>query len=235
MERVAFLIEDTGQRVRCLLNPESIEVRRTAGVHTRSSRLGPMATQGLTDDPLLVTGGGATELRLLLLFDLAVEGVDPSVADVRLLTRPLWDLAEGSPPAVRFIWGKSWNVPAVVLAASERLEQFDVGGAPRRSWLSLRLRRISEAKRNRDSGRKPLAPQELAKVARARGGGLRTVARELRGDGSGRSGERLDQMAQSHFGDPSFWRLIASTNNISNPLDLPAGADLSLSDSGGER
>ena len=28
MERVAFLVEDTGERIPCLLNPESLVVRR---------------------------------------------------------------------------------------------------------------------------------------------------------------------------------------------------------------
>ena len=37
MERAAFLIEDTNQRLECLLNPESLVVRRVAGVRDRLS------------------------------------------------------------------------------------------------------------------------------------------------------------------------------------------------------
>ncbi len=37
MERVAFLIEETGERIGCLLNPDSLVIRRSAGVQPRRS------------------------------------------------------------------------------------------------------------------------------------------------------------------------------------------------------
>ena len=43
---------------------------------------------------------------------------------------------------VRLVWGKSWNVPAVVVAVAERFERFDASGSPQRSWLRLRLLRV---------------------------------------------------------------------------------------------
>lgn len=36
MERVAFLIEPTGERLGCLLNPESVILRRAAGLQPRA-------------------------------------------------------------------------------------------------------------------------------------------------------------------------------------------------------
>jgi len=36
MERVAFLVEASGKRIECMLNPESVVIRRQAGVSTRS-------------------------------------------------------------------------------------------------------------------------------------------------------------------------------------------------------
>jgi hypothetical protein len=62
MERVAFLIEETGERIVCLLNPESVVVRRTAGVRPRRSIGGSLAGSELADDALLFTGGGTTEM-----------------------------------------------------------------------------------------------------------------------------------------------------------------------------
>ena len=59
------------------------------------------------------------------------------------------------------------------------------------------------------------------------------VLREMRGDGSGKAGERLDQVAQAQYGDPAYWRLVASFNGISRPLDVPAGAAVRLPDAGG--
>lgn len=151
MERVAFLIEETNERLRCLLNPETLVLRRTAGVRPRQSATGQVTGTGLTDDPLLYTGGGRTELDLDLLFDVTLPGSSVTSADVRDLTSPLWRLAEnnqatagyGRPPLVRLIWGKSWNIPGIVVAVAERLEFFTPSGVPQRSWLRLRLLRMA--------------------------------------------------------------------------------------------
>lgn len=150
MERVAFLVEETNERLRCLLNPETLVLRRTAGVRPRQSAAGQVTGIGLADDPLLYTGGGRTELDLDLLFDVTLPGSSVTSEDVRDLTAPLWRLAEnsqaaagaGRPPLVRLIWGKSWNIPGIVVAVAERLEFFTAAGAPRRSWLRLRLLRV---------------------------------------------------------------------------------------------
>ena len=227
MERVAFLVEDSGERIHCLLNPNSLEIRRLAGVQRRSSLRGPLVTEGLADDPVLTTGGGSTEVDLQLLFDLAAEGADEKTSDVRQLTGPLWRMSEGQPPLVRFVWGKSWNMPAVVVAASERLEHFGAGGSPRRSWLSLRLLRVEESVERYDAKRRAPRPQQLTR--RARSGDAAVVRiRELPGDGSGRAGERLDQVAQEQYGDPAYWRLLASANDLADPLNVPVGTRLRL-------
>ncbi len=152
MERVAFLIEETGERIGCLLNPDSLVIRRSAGVQPRRSAGGQLSGSGLGDDPLLYTGGGKTELEIDLLFDVSLADSSITTDDVRDLTRPLANLAENSgdrdnyirPPLVRFVWGKSWNVPGIVAAVAERFEQFSAGGAPQRSWLRMRLLRVSD-------------------------------------------------------------------------------------------
>jgi len=150
VERVAFLVEETNERLRCLLNPETLVLRRTAGVRPRQSSAGQVTGVGLADDPLLYTGGGRTEMDLDLLFDVTLPGSSVTSEDVRDLTAPLWQLAENSqatsgasrPPLVRLIWGKSWNIPGIVVTVAERLEYFTAAGVPRRSWLRLRLLRV---------------------------------------------------------------------------------------------
>jgi hypothetical protein len=154
MERIAFLIEATGSRITCQLNPESFVIRRTVGAQPRRSLTGQISGAGLTDEPLLLTGGGRTELEFELLFDVSLVESGQAVENVRDLTQPLWNLAENAatpagyrqPPIARFIWGKSWNVPGVVTAIAERLEQFTPSGAPQRSWLHLKFVRINEPK-----------------------------------------------------------------------------------------
>src|SRR6187200_128066 len=121
MERACFLLEETGQRLSCLLNPDSLVVRRVAGVRTRRSIGGRLTGAGLSDDPVLFTGGGTTHLELDLLFDTQLDGSSVVTTDVQDLTRPLWELAENVASVdgaarlrtVRLVWGKSWNVPAV--------------------------------------------------------------------------------------------------------------------------
>ena len=94
MEKAVLLIEHSGEHLRCLLNPEHLELRRHAGVVSRRSLGGAMAGASLSDDPLLYVGGGRTEFTLDLLFDvsLAVRGSNSApLDDVRELTGPLWD------------------------------------------------------------------------------------------------------------------------------------------------
>ncbi len=161
MERVAFIVERTGERIDCLLNPDTVVVRRSAGLRTRRTAGGLVTGTRLADDPLLATGGGRTEIELELLFDATIAGEEalPS-GNVQDLTRRLWDLSEnafgddeyGVPRLVRFVWGKTWNVPALVAAVAERFEQFTTTGVPERSWLHLRLARVGE----------PIVPQAEA-------------------------------------------------------------------------
>ena len=151
MERVTFLVADTGSRISCLLNPEKLVRRRLAGLRTAVSGSGVLAGPAASDDVLISTGGGRTELDLELLFDVELtpaQAAPAAAVDVRDLTKPLWDLAENGPTrtgpaAVRFCWGL-WNVLCVVTAVAEQLERFDASGTPGRSWLTMRLVRVPD-------------------------------------------------------------------------------------------
>lgn len=243
MERVAFLVESTGERIDCLLNPETLSVGRSAGVRPRGTGGGPMVGAGRADDPLLLTGGGHTELQLDLLFD--VDFVEPGIAppDVRALTRPLWMLAENSatergsvrPPKVRLVWGKAWNVPGIVAAVAERFDAFGADGVPRRSWLRMKLLRVTESAAD-------AADEFAARLAAATpppppgpgdaGPEEKSVgAIAAIGDGSpepGFSGVRFDLVATDALGSPFLWRRLAEHNRLTNPLDVPPGTVLSV-------
>jgi hypothetical protein len=237
MERVAFLIESEGLRLGALLNPETLEVRRVAGVRQRRALGGPLTGVGLADDPLLFTGGGTTELKLELLFDVTLAGSTVATEDVRELTRPLWRLAEnahveggyGRPPLVRFVWGKSWNVPGVVAAVAERLEHFTPTGAPRRSLLSLRLLRVEEdLARGEESPRVPSEGLEAEQVAAALPPESFDAHVLLGGGPESGSGQRLDELAWERYREPSLWRLIAALNGVEDPMHVAPGTRLRL-------
>jgi len=238
MERVTFLIEATGERIPCLLNPASILQARQAGVAPQRSLSGLFTGANHGDDPLLFTGGGTTELQLELLFDVSMITQPREVTDVRELTAPLWRLAENAegtrgrarPPAARFLWGTSWNIPGVVAAVAERLEQFTAEGLPRRSWMRIRWLRVAEAAPPPPAVGAALPEHELIEEAAVEdvegvelhemtGGGHETD--EVRAPG-----ERLDEVADEAYGDPSLWRLLAAYNSIVDPLRIAAGTML---------
>ncbi|WP_433533738.1 hypothetical protein ACQPZK_16150 [Micromonospora sp. CA-249363] len=233
MERVAFLIDTTGERVDCLLNPETVQVTRLAGVRHRGAGGAQLTGSGLADDPLIFTGGGRTELVLDLLFDVDFVQAQVRPADVRLLTRPLWMLAENSaaehgwlrPPLVRLVWGKTWNVPGVIVAVAERFDAFTGTGSPRRSWLRLKLVRAAETADQAQAG----FAEELAAASTpaAAPGGAVVAA----GDGAtepGHAGVRFDLLANDALGSPLRWRLLAEHNRITDPLAVPAGTTLAI-------
>jgi Contractile injection system tube protein len=235
MERIAFLVESTGERIGALLNPESLVVRRRAGVGPRRAAGGQLAGAGLADDPLLYTGGGRTELDLELLFDVDLARPTLDVDDVRELTGPLWQLAEngaeeryGRPALVRFVWGKSWNVRGIVGAVAERLERFTAAGTARRSWLSLRLLRVAEGPVTRAS-EAPTPPPAAQLDAAAQAPPDVPVAHEVLGaGGEGGVGESLYDLAFAYYGNPGLWRLIAGFNGITDPLRVPPGTVLRI-------
>jgi hypothetical protein len=245
MERAAFLIEETGERISCMLNPDNVTLRRRAGIRTRDSLNGPLAASGLGDDPLLFTGGGSTELQLDLLFDTSIAGSSVETEDVRELTSALWAFAEnsagedelyGRPQLVRFVWGKHWNVPGIVASVAERLEYFSDGGAPRRSWLRMRLLRVAEPLAGVDSAatfteipplpgpEQLLIPPEDMLVHETVGGGSMSADDEP----DNVSGERPDELAYRYLGDPGAWRWVVAPGGIDDPLHVPPGTTLRI-------
>ena len=310
MERVTFLVERTGERIPCLLNPEMLEVRRSAGLVRRRGAGGGVIGNPRTDDPLVATGGGVTEYELRLLFDVDLlagqsdaGGIAPPAAavpaptsaatgtfagleeatgdgeapageagtdepateepigeietsdvtgdevpatppttapessiDVRTLTQPLWALAENgepiagslAPQRVRFVWGRSWNVPGVVVAVAERLECFDPQGVPKRSWLSLLMRRVEEQLESGAAPAPPTSPQfEISQP---------DTSGETSGDDSvivpvddeGTALTPLYLVAAERYGDPRYDRAIAEYNGLDDLLELDEGQPIRL-------
>ncbi|NIM94250.1 MAG: hypothetical protein GTO18_11135 [Anaerolineales bacterium] len=233
MERVAFLVEETNERLECLLNPESLEIRRVAGVRSRTSAGGKLTGVGIPDDPILYTGGGRSELKLDLLFDVNLSGSTIASDDVRDLTAPLWNLAEnaqteggyGRPPMVRLVWGKSWNIPGIVAAVAERLEHFTSSGAPQRSWLRMKFIQVRElvtrpSRESRLMGNGSVSLEELQSISES--------SRDQIQVHEFSSVERLDEIAFHRYGSSAFWRLIAELNGIDNPMDVSPGTLLNM-------
>jgi hypothetical protein len=232
VERIVFLVEETGERVSCLLNPETVSIRRWSGVTELPFELSPLNANVLSDDPVALTGGGRTEIELDLLFDVDLEPSKPPVEDIRILTIPLWRLTENAVrvesltcvPTVWILWGREWSILCVIEAIAERFDNIGPTGAPRRSWISLRARRVSDVTMTLDAGTagvpttKPLAAPDAPIAVTATGDG-RVVG--------GFEGVRLDLVAAQLLGDPAQWRAISEANGIEDPMRVAAGTVLS--------
>jgi hypothetical protein len=241
MERVALLVEDTQESVRCLLNPDSLVIRRWSGVRPRTFEGNRLAGSRHRDDPLLFVGGGWTEMDIDLLFDVELAGSNLETKDVRDLTGPLRRLAENPeepqpgarPSVVRFLWGRAWNEPCIVLAIAERLERFTAEGVPRRSWVSLRMRRVVEFVEPQPSEPgvpdsivwpKPgdEIPEELIQVRELppRPETLEATP-ALEEEAEPQQFDRPDLLSVELYGTPFLWRLFAYFGPVDDPLRLP--------------
>lgn len=243
MQRVAFLIDETGQRIGCLLNPNSVVVSRSAGVRTRTAAAGQLTGSTLMDDPLVFTGGGRTELDLELLFDITLSDRTAELySDVRELTRPLVMLAENTerargvrrPPLVRFMWGTAWNFPGIIVAAAERLEHFDAEGVPRRSWVTLKLSRVADPTEELFREFPDPPPPGTTVDLDAEPAGVVTTSGDG-GEAGGFAGVRPDLVAAQALGNPLSWRLIAVYNDLDDPLRVPPGTVLRIPPAGAAR
>ncbi|SEN41085.1 hypothetical protein [Nitrosomonas marina] len=239
MERVTFLVEDSNDRLSCLLNPETVVMRRTTGVRPRESLSGLISADRSGDNPLLFTGAGTTTIELDLVFDVTIPGSSIVSQNVRDLTQPIWNLAENHqrsdrvhrPAVCRFIWGKSWNIPGVISAIAEKLESFSPQGIPRRSWLRLRLIRMQEqpASSLLESEMWPAEEQQTAGIAieqlnlpettEFQNEDLFSEMSDTQLELPENANERIDLSAFHQTGDPYQWRELAQRYNLSDPLE----------------
>jgi hypothetical protein len=126
---------------------------------------------------------------------------------------------------VRFVWGKSWNIPGVVVAVAERLERFTVAGAAQRSWLRMRLLRVSEAA----ALQTPVAPEINVEDM-----SVETLPEDIQVADEDVTpheyiaGERLDEIAFRYYGNSALWRVIAAFNGIIDPNNIPPGQILRI-------
>ncbi len=227
MDRIVFLVEETKEQVPCLLNPETVTIRRWSGISEVALDQAPLSQNTSSDTPITLTGGGRTELDLDLLFDVDLTPPATPCDDVRLLTIPLWRLTENAVqvgdlrciPTVWILWGRQWSVRCVIESIAERFELIGPNGAPRRSWVSLRARRVSDATRTPEAAdahvptTKPLPSRDAPTAVVASGDG----------GGGGYWGARPDLLATELTGDPARWREVCEANAIDDPLGIPAG------------
>lgn len=207
----AYLEPERGAPIPCLFNPAKFTV-------TKANRWIADRVPGRDTPELYFAGGGAATLELHLAFDTTDVGRPVTTHTRRLLglmeidaTLPGHDpkTGRGRPPWVRFHWGDYHSFKAVVEELTVDLTYFATDGTPLRADADLTLRQLASevptARQNPTSGTPE--PQSVHRV---------------------RSGETLDRIAASHYGDAQRWREIAAANPGVDPIKLVPGTMLTL-------
>lgn len=195
-----------GISIACMFNPFEYTVTKTNTYkQERSNR---------SDVPgFEFEKAGPQALKLSLVFDTFEEG-----EDVSRETNKLWKLMESKtrregnrnkkvpPPEVAFEWGV-FRFVAVITTMMQKFTLFKSDGTPVRADVQVTFTQHKDLEdypnQNPTSG----------------GGDIQRVWRVIAGD-------RLDTIAYEVYGDAAKWRMIATYNNIVNPLKLQAGQQL---------
>jgi nucleoid-associated protein YgaU len=194
------------QSIVCHFNPDTFSLDRTINWNAASK------TGGDYPD-LAFSGGQAGDLTMTLLFDTTNTGDDVRNAYAALVTMSKVDQSKkdaktdkGEPPRCRFEWGKFLTFEAVITKLGEKFLMFKADGTPLRAEVTVTFKQVAEATR----GQNPTTRTESRKI---------WVVHE---------GQTLDWIAYQEYGDSSYWRHIAETNNLADPLALTPGQVLKL-------
>jgi hypothetical protein len=203
-------LDDPLHRVTCLFNPSEISFSKSAQWQPN-----PAKHEEDTPEPTF-SGGQPARLSMQLFFDTTRDG-----SDVRLHTDKLVEFTLINPKVLSraprpsycmFLWGGESAATAktyfigYIPQVDIKFSLFLSDGTPVRADVSLSFIAIP----------KKLGPQNP--TSRSVG---RTVWQVM-------EGHTLDAIAHQTYGHPGYWRFIAETNNLDDPLALRSGQMLRL-------
>jgi len=189
---------------------ETIKVLYNPSEITMTIPGGRLEEYGLATTKELVT------LSLNLFFDTTLtkyppENVQKYTKKIVSLTQPRIGQDKKRPPRCQLIWGTISGNSSVLLAdcfletVTKKLTHFLEDGTPVRATLDCSFKEWKE-------------PNKQKKIENPIDDPVRIVKR----------GETLSSIANEEFGDPSLWRIIADTNRLVNPRQLPPGTVLTI-------
>lgn len=137
----------------------------------------------------------------------AQSGANLSVEDrlAQIRTFVLIDRELHAPPVCQFTWNNV-QFQGVVTSLREKYSLFDPSGNILRARVTLTLKQYASVEKQAAA-----TPQRSPDHTR-----VRVV----------RAGDTITQIANEAYGDPRFWKLIASTNGIARPRFLVVGQAL---------
>jgi nucleoid-associated protein YgaU len=201
-----FRVSDPSIRVVCQFNPEDFSI-------TKSVKWISQTANGKNVGDPEFAGGEAQDLKVKLLFDSTDTGQDVRKKFSELLKMAEIDVSKANiktrksePPECKFQWGSYLSFTGVIKSVEQNFVLFKSDGTPLRAWVNVTF---SETPRKQAS-QNPTTRTESRKI---------WIVRE---------GETLDWIAYREYGSPAYWRHIAETNALDNPLDLVPGQALKL-------
>jgi LysM repeat protein len=209
----AFLEFETGTKIPCMFNPESLAFTRA------NEWLPGTAAPGKGVGTAAYTGATPGSMSLNLLFDTTDDGTSVTNYTGALLKKMEIDpnlpgakeeSANGRPETVIFHWGKQLHTPPMAIQSmTVNFTYFSSKGVPLRAKVDITLLQFKDADvfgpQNPTSGTP--RPHRVHRV---------------------QPGETLDRISARYYGDPTRWRALASANNVEDPLTVRPGSLLSL-------
>lgn len=199
-------VSDSSKSVTCHFNPDTFSLDRTVKWNVNTSIGGDVSNVSFA-------GGEPIDMSLTLLFDTTDTG-----SDVRTAYAVLIDLSEidqtktdaktqkGEPHLCRFEWGLFLTFTAVITKVAQKFTMFKADGTPLRAEVTVTLKQVPET----TGAQNPTTRVEPRKI---------WIVHE---------GQTLNWIAYKEYGNPVYWRHIAETNNLDDPLDLKPGQVLKL-------
>lgn len=218
-QRLDSNLKATGQRLYAQFNPTELEFQKQV-------QLAEVGIPGL-DSPLLQFVRLADEkITLALFFDTTDTGMSDTARSVTILTDPFYELLKidsdtHAPPRIEFGWGEEFaggrisdkkqarhKFRCVVDSVTQTFMLFSPSGTPLRAKLSIGLREYKTLEEQVAQLNLQSADVSKAYVVQ--------------------TGDTLPKIANLAYGDPTQWRIIASSNGVVDPTLLEPGAVLSI-------
>jgi LysM repeat protein len=208
----AYLEPENGARIDCMFNPARFSF-------SLANRWETDQVPGKAAPELRFAGGAGGAFDLDLVFDTTNDGTSVTtytdkVVKLMQIDRelPSYDAARnsGRPPWVKFRWGTHvHSFKAVVKDVAVSYTYFSSDGLPLRANVHVNFEQFEP-----DANWGPQNPTS----GTPRPGRSHQV----------QVGDTLDRIAGRYYGDPTKWRLLATTNGLSDPLDLRPGTILAI-------
>jgi nucleoid-associated protein YgaU len=199
LSKVSITNVDTKDKVVALFNPKEYSI-------SKSTNWKNLDTQGRDMPDVQFTTGQRRELSMELFFDTydTKENVKDYVKKIEKLM--LIDVEKHRPPIVLVSWGKNaLNFQCVLEQMEQRYTMFTNEGTPVRAIINVSFKEIDPNQNGSlVSGGEKESPDHTK---------IRVI----------KEGDTLQHLAHLEYEDPALWKILATSNDIEDPLNIPAG------------